>query len=75
MVTLTVIRISRLGASLGSIVEVDNTYFVIIYENIFFFREISDELYAAGGRIGLAELSQILTVDYSQIEAQVTFIK
>jgi hypothetical protein len=40
-----------------------------------FFREISDELYASGGRIGLAELSQILTVDYSQIEAQVTFIK
>ena len=35
------------------------------------FREISDELYSAGGRIGLAELSQILTIDFSHIEAQV----
>jgi hypothetical protein len=41
--------------------------------NYFFprFREISDELYAVGGRLGLAELSQLLTVDFSHVEAQV----
>ena len=33
-------------------------------------REISDEVYMSGGRIGIPELSSILTVDFSQIEAQ-----
>ena len=33
-------------------------------------REISDEVYMSGGRIGIPELSNILTIDYSQIEAQ-----
>ena len=33
-------------------------------------REISDEVYMSGGRIGIPELSNILTVDFSQIEAQ-----
>ena len=33
-------------------------------------REISDEVYMSGGRIGIPELSAILTIDFSQIEAQ-----
>ena len=33
-------------------------------------REISDEVYMSGGRIGIPELSNILTIDFSQIEAQ-----
>ena len=35
------------------------------------YREIGDEVYMAGGRIGIPELANILTVDFSQIEAQV----
>ena len=33
-------------------------------------KEISDEVYMSGGRIGIPELSSILTVDFSQIESQ-----
>merc|ERR1712223_719149 len=33
-------------------------------------REISDEVFMSGGRIGIPELSNILTIDFSQIEAQ-----
>ena len=33
-------------------------------------REISDEVYMSGGRIGIPELSNILTIDFSQIDAQ-----
>ena len=33
-------------------------------------REISDEVYMSGGRIGIPELSSILTIDFSHIEAQ-----
>src|SRR5690348_4765951 len=33
-------------------------------------REIEDELYSSGGRIGLSDLATILNVDYTQIEAK-----
>ena len=38
-------------------------------------REISDEVYMSGGRIGIPELSNILTIDFSQIEAQANKIR
>jgi len=48
--------------------EIFHSPYLIIF---FQYREISDLLYASGGRIELADIAQSLVIDYSHIETQV----